>query len=308
MAIPTFEELFLPLLRLMEDEKEHPRYEVVRTLANQLQLNDAERKSLLPSGQQTVFDNRVGWARTGLIKAGMMESSRRGVMRITQRGKDILKENPPVIDIDFLKQRSPEFLEWRSPQSLKNSREPEPREPLPPVTKQTPEEALDAAYQELRSKLADDLLKRVHDCDPTFFEKLVIELLVKMGYGGSRQDAGTHLGKSGDGGIDGIINEDRLGLDVVYIQAKRWQSDVSVREIRDFVGALEGKGATKGIFITTSSYTKEARDYISRLTAKKVVLIDGEHLANLMIDFDIGVSIVSSYNIKRIDSDYFEED
>ncbi|MCL2872055.1 MAG: restriction endonuclease [Betaproteobacteria bacterium] len=309
MAIPKVDELMLPLLLLAGDDKEHVLRDLVGTLANQFHLTEDERKTLLPSGQ-SVLNNRVGWARTFLIKAGLMEAPRRGVIRITPRGKELLKENHPFIDVNFLKQRSPEFLEWckECGRRSKNRREATPAEPPILTTEHTPEEALDAAYQELRGTLADDLLKRVHDCDPTFFERLVIELLVKMGYGGSRQDAGTHLGKSGDGGIDGIINEDRLGLDVVYIQAKRWQNDVGSRDVRDFVGALEGKRATKGVFITTASYTRDALAYASQLTTKKVVLIDGERLANLMIDFDIGVSIVSSYDIKRIDSDYFEED
>lgn len=307
MAIPKFYELMLPFLLLLEDGKERSRRDVIEALANRFQLTDVEREERLASGQ-SVLNNRVGWAKTYLVKAGLMEVTRRDMVHITPRGKDILKENLSAIDVNFLKKRFPEFSKWLSFRRSRNSGEPTPSESLHSATEQTPEEALGAAYQELRSTLADDLLKHVHECDPTFFEKLVIELLVKMGYGGSRQDAGTHLGKSGDGGIDGIINEDRLGLDVVYIQAKRWQGKVGEPSVRDFVGALVGKKATKGVFITTSFYTEEALRYVSNLSPQKVVLIDGVRLANLMIDFDIGVSTVSSYDIKRIDTDYFEED
>ncbi|MDR2244738.1 MAG: restriction endonuclease [Burkholderiales bacterium] len=309
MAIPRYEEIMLPLLRLVADDKEHLRHEVVKKLANHFQLTDAEREELLSSGYQTILDNRVGWARTSLIKAGLLEMPRRGVMRITPQGKDTLKEDPPAIDVRFLKQ-FPGFLEWRSgffPRS-RRSEESASLESSPAATEQTPEEALRTAYHELRGVLADDLLSRVFSRDSAFFEKLVIELLVKMGYGGSRQDAGERIGKSGDGGIDGVINEDRLGLDVIYIQAKRWEKgSVGRPEIQKFVGALQGQRARKGVFITTSSFTNEACEYVLQIDTK-VVLIDGKHLANLMIDFDVGVSTVSSYSIKRIDSDYFEED
>ncbi|MDR0770503.1 MAG: restriction endonuclease [Burkholderiales bacterium] len=303
MAIPNFVKLMHPLLRLMSDGEEHFRRDVVEKLAKHFNLTDDERKELLPSGQ-TVFDNRVGWTRIHLIKAGLLAAPRRGVMCITPLGKQILSENPATIDFSFL-ERFPGFVEFRTSSRSKKTTV---SETPPAETEQTPEEALVTAYQSLRDSLADDLLGHVRKCGPTFFENLVIELLVKMGYGGSRQDASKHLGRGGDGGVDGIINEDRLGLDVVYIQAKRWEKNISSPEIRDFVGALEGKRAMKGVFITTSSYTKEALKYVSQLSTKKVVLIDGVQLASLMIDFDIGVSTVSSYDIKRIDSDYFEED
>ncbi|MCL2297396.1 MAG: restriction endonuclease [Proteobacteria bacterium] len=309
MAIPTFVDLLLPLLRLVADDKEHFRRDVIEALSDHFQLTDAERGELLPSGQQTVIDNRVGWARTGLIKAGLLESPRRGVMRITTHGKDVLKKNPPAIDFELLRQ-FPGFVEWRSGSfsRSRNSEKSTPSESSSSSAEQTPEEALGTAYQELRNTLADDLLSRVLSRDSAFFERLVIKLLVKMGYGGSHQDAGKHRGKSGDGGIDGVINEDRLGLDVIYIQAKRWEDGTVGRpEIQKFVGALQGQRARKGVFITTSSFSNEAHEYVSQIDTK-VVLIDGKHLANLMIDFNVGVSTVSSYEIKRIDSDYFEED
>lgn len=263
----------------------------------------AERNELLPSGQQAIFNNRVGWANSYLKKAGLLESPRRGALRITARGRQILGDNPERIDVKYL-ERFPEFIEFR--EASRNNRETTTAESTAIATEQTPEEALELAHQSLRLSLAQDILSRILSCSPTFFERLVVELLVKMGYGGSRRDAGERIGQSGDGGIDGIIKEDRLGLDTIYIQAKRWQGSVGRPEIQKFVGALQGQRAKKGVFITTSSFTAEAIDYASRIDTK-VVLIDGQLLANLMMDFDVGVSIAASYTVKRIDSDYFEE-
>ena len=227
---------------------------------------------------------------------------RRGALRITARGKQILGENPSRIDVRFL-ERFPEFIAFRDAPRIARETVPEP---TVSAIEQTPEEALELAHQSLRVSLAQDILTRILSCSPTFFERLVVELLVKMGYGGSRRDAGERIGQSGDGGIDGIIKEDRLGLDTIFIQAKRWQGSVGRPEIQKFVGALQGQRAKKGVFITTSSYTAEAIDYASRIDTK-VVLIDGQLLANLMMDFDVGVSVSASYIVKRIDSDYFEE-
>lgn len=218
------------------------------------------------------------------------------------RGKQILGENPSRIDVRFL-ERFPEFVAFRDAPRIARETVPEP---TVSAIEQTPEEALELAHQSLRVSLAQDILTRILSCSPTFFERLVVELLVKMGYGGSRRDAGERIGQSGDGGIDGIIKEDRLGLDTIFIQAKRWQGSVGRPEIQKFVGALQGQRAKKGVFITTSSYTSEAIDYASRIDTK-VVLIDGQLLANLMMDFDVGVSVSASYIVKRIDSDYFEE-
>ena len=272
-------------------------------LASEFQLSPAERTELLASGQQAIFNNRVAWANSYLKKAGLLESPRRGALRITSRGKQILDEDPPKIDVRFL-ERFPEFIEFRD--VPRNNRGAETTEPAVAATEQTPEEALELAHQSLRLSLAQDILSRILSCSPTFFERLVVELLVKMGYGGSRRDAGERIGQSGDGGIDGIIKEDRLGLDAIFIQAKRWQGSVGRPEIQKFVGALQGQRAKKGVFITTSSYTAEAIEYASRIDTK-VVLIDGQLLANLMMDFDVGVSVSASYSVKRIDSDYFEE-
>ena len=235
----------------------------------------------------------------------MKKPVRRGVFKITPRGLQVLAENPAKIDVKYL-ERFPEFLEFRSTSSQTvdkaGAATDDPAEP----SNQTPEEALESAHQKLRDSLSQDLLSRILACPPDFFERLVVELLVKMGYGGSRRDAGERIGRSGDGGIDGIIKEDRLGLDVIYIQAKRWQGTVGRPEIQKFVGALQGQRARKGVFITTSTFTADALDYTSRIDTK-VVLIDGAQLATMMMDFDVGVSTTATYTVKRIDSDYFEE-
>ena len=303
MPIPDYQTLMLPLLRFAADGDEHTTREAVEVLATEFQLTPAERNELLASGQQAIFNNRVGWANSYLKKAGLLESPRRGVLCITARGKQILGDTPTRIDVKYL-ERFPEFIEFRD--ASRNNRETTTTECAVIATQQTPEEALELAHQSLRLSLAQDILSRILSCSPTFFERLVVELLVKMGYGGSRRDAGERIGQSGDGGIDGIIKEDRLGLDTIYIQAKRWQGSVGRPEIQKFVGALQGQRAKKGVFITTSSYTAEAIDYASRIDTK-VVLIDGQLLANLMMDFDVGVSVSASYIVKRIDSDYFEE-
>lgn len=303
MPIPDYQTLMLPLLRFAADGNDHTTREAVEVLSTEFQLTPAERNELLASGQQAIFNNRVGWANSYLKKAGLLESPRRGALRITARGKQILDDKPTRIDVKYL-ERFPEFIEFRD--ASRNNRETTTTESVAIATEQTPEEALELAHQSLRLSLAQDILSRILSCSPTFFERLVVELLVKMGYGGSRRDAGERIGQSGDGGIDGIIKEDRLGLDTIYIQAKRWQGSVGRPEIQKFVGALQGQRAKKGVFITTSSYSAEAIDYASRIDTK-VVLIDGQLLADLMMDFDVGVSVSASYIVKRIDSDYFEE-
>jgi restriction system protein len=297
----------LPFLSFLGDSAEHSLREAEDSLAKHFKLTDAERAQLLPSGQQGIFRNRVGWARTYLKKACLVEAPRRGVFKITDRGLTILATSPSRIDSKFLEQ-FPEFVEFRDFSKAANGikSESDSTTVSSPITTGTPEEAIEAAYQGLREQLAQEILTVVLSCSPTFFEQLVVDLLVKMGYGGSRRDAGERIGQSGDGGIDGIIKEDRLGLDAIYIQAKRWQGSVGRPEIQKFVGALQGQRARKGVFITTSSYTADAIDYASRIDTK-VVLIDGKALSALMIDFDVGVSVSASYVVKRVDSDYFEE-
>jgi len=260
----------LPLLQFAGDRKEHSLREAIEALADEFNLTDGERRELLPSGQQATFDNRVGWARTYMKKAGLVESTRRGYFRITERGLDVLRRNPPEINIAYLNQ-FPEFVEFKAPRRDKVD---EAREPDVSET-QTPEEEIEAAYQRVRQGLATELLQTIKSCSPAFFERLVIDLLVRMGYGGTRKDAGQAVGRSGDGGIDGIIKEDRLGLGILYIQAKRWDNPVGRPEIQKFAGALQGQRAKKGIFITTSAFSKAANDYVSRIESK-IVLIDGD--------------------------------
>ena len=306
MAIPDYQTCMLPFLRFLGDNSEHSLRDTEESLAKHFDLTYSERVELLQSGQQGIFKNRIGWARTYLKKAGLLEAPRRGVFKITDRGLAALATNPSRIDAKFLEQ-FPEFIEFR--EVSKVSSEIKFNSDLTdtiPVTAATPEEAIELAYQGLREQLAQELLAVVLTCSPTFFEQLVVDLLVKMGYGGSRRDAGERIGQTGDGGIDGIIKEDRLGLDAIFIQAKRWQGSVGRPEIQKFVGALQGQRARKGVFITTSWYTAEAIDYASRIDTK-VVLLDGKALSALMIDFDIGVAASASYVVKRIDSDYFEE-
>lgn len=236
-------------------------------------------------------------------KAGLLESPRRGRFKITSKGLGALKKNPHEINVKFLEQY-PEFIEFRTKRSSQDGK-PSKATPTEP-TEKTPVEVIEAAYQEIRSGLASELLEQVMGCSPNFFERLVVDLLVKMGYGGTRKDAGQAVGKSGDEGIDGIINEDRLGLEVVYIQAKRWKDTVGRPEIQKFVGALQGQNARKGIFITTSSFSNGAIEY-ARMLQNRVVLVDGETLTSLMIDSGVGVSPIEAYEVKRVDSDYFSE-
>ncbi len=303
MAIPDYQSLMLPLLRLCADGQEHTLRDSIETLAGEFRQTPEERSQLLPSGQQPVFDNRVGWARTYMKKAGLLEAPRRGVVRITERGKQVLASNPTRVDAKFLEQFE-EFMAFRVA-----SRRVDDDEPVLAANDETetPEEALASAYQRLRGALAEELLEKVKVCSPAFFERLVVELLVAMGYGGSRKEAGRRVGKSGDGGIDGIINEDRLGLDVVYIQAKRWDGTVSRPEIQKFVGALQGHRARKGVFISTSDFSREALEYAQNLDSK-VVLVNGRQLTEYMIDFNVGVATQTVFQVKRIDSDYFAEE
>jgi restriction system protein len=305
MAIPDYQSIFLPLLKLAGSGGEVSLAEAKDELAKQFRLSEEDRKALLPSGRQFLFDNRVGWARTYLKKAGLIEYVGKGYFRITDRGKEVLGENPDKLNVKYLK-RYPEFLEFAT--AKKKSKERSEKVTMDDETDAiTPEEKLEYSYQSIRDELAQELIKQVKSCSPAFFERLVVELLVNMGYGGSRKDAGEAIGRGGDGGIDGVIKEDRLGLDAIYIQAKRWEGTVGSPEIQKFIGALEGRKSKKGIFITTSSFTKDAEKFASSVSSK-VVLIDGETLAQYMIDFNIGVSRVATYEIKKVDVDYFTEE
>ena len=303
MSIPDYQSIMLPLLTFAADRQEHSLRETIDVLADEFGLTPQERKEFLPSGRQATFDNRVGWARTYLKKAELLKSTRRGHYEITTRGLQILAEQPSAISAKFLTR----FQEF---QAFKNGAKKE-GSPVAEIdredSKQTPEELLEEAIQQLNDSLATELVQTIKDCSPTFFERLVVDLLVTMGYGGTRKDAGQTIGGSSDGGIDGIIKEDQLGLDVIYIQAKRWENPVGRPEIQKFAGALQGVRAKKGVFITTSSFTGEARDYVSRID-NKIILIDGPQLANFMIQHNVGVSAAASYIVKRIDTDYFTEE
>ncbi len=299
MPIPDYQTLMLPLLRCFADGKEHSIQDLVNTLAREFSLSPEELRELLPSGKQTVFYSRVGWAKTYLAKAKLIDKVRRSHYVMTSRGREVLNENPPEIKNEFLAQ-FPEFTEFRRREAQKEAQSEKEiyRE------EKTPEEVLEEAYAELRDSLAQELLDIVRKSTPAFFERLVVELLVRMGYGGSHREAARAVGQVGDEGIDGIIDQDRLGLDTIYIQAKKWDQCVGRSEIQKFVGALAGKRAKKGVFITTSSFSQEAVRYVSTIEAK-IVLIDGKRLAELMIDYGVGVTTVTTYQLKRVDSDYF---
>lgn len=304
MAVPDFQSLMLPLLRLLGSRDSVTPTAAHSALATELGLSEADLAQRLPSGQMPVFVNRIGWARTYLKKAGLLQTPRRGVWQITDIGRSALAQNPARIDIKYLRQ-FPSFLEFHT--AVGDPRETIATEALTVRAERTPQEELERAFQVIHDSLAHDLKERLADCTPAFFEQLVVDVLMKMGYGGFRPDSGKTIGGPGDGGIDGIINEDRLGLDTIYVQAKRWEGSVGRPEVQKFAGALQGHRANKGVFITTSAFTKEAEDYVSRIN-NRIVLIDGAMLARLMIEHDVGVSIVSSFVVKRVDSDYFTEE
>lgn len=295
----------LPVLKLASDGEQHKFSHAVQALADKFDLTPEERKELLPSGNQAVFNNRVGWA-PYLKQAGLLASQKRGFFNITQIGIELLDKNPGKINISVLEQY-PEFIEFKNRRKDKDNNGARSEQTTEEDSNLSPEDSLALAYEELRNSLESEILSSVKESSPVFFERLVVDLLVKMGYGGSRKDAGRALGKSGDGGIDGIINEDRLGLDVIYIQAKRWEGSVGRPEIQKFAGALQGQRARKGVFIITSSFTKEAIEYAS-LIESKIILIDGEYLSKLMAEHNVGVSTVGQYEVKKVNSDYFDSE
>lgn len=310
MPVPDFQSCMLPLLKYIGRKGTEVSFrEVLEALAKEFDLSDSDLRELLPSGRKTVFSSRVGWAKTYLKKAGLLESSRRGFYRITPRGIELLKGNPERIDIALLK-RYPEFEQF-----LNINRKVTPTDtdegfspPRSPDTLVSPFEQLEEAYRQIQDLLAEEILQRLKEVTPAFFERIVVQLLVAMGYGGSFPDAGEAIGKSGDGGVDGVIKEDKLGLDAIYIQAKRWgDAPVGRPVVMQFAGALQARKANKGIFITTSVFTEEAKKYVAEI-GTKIVLLDGFQLAELMIEHNVGVSTINSYHIKRIDNDFFEEE
>lgn len=304
MALPGYETLMLPLLRLaaLDPAAEVATPEAARDLADQFQLTDSDRRALLPSGGTLVFASRVSWACTYLKKAGLLRAPRRGFFQITERGLEVLGSRPVKIDNEFL-DRFEEFREFRARPKKEGPRASQ----ATGGASETPEEVIAGQFELQRKALATQLLDAVKSASPQFFERLVVTLLVKMGYGGSLQDAGSAVGRSGDGGIDGLIKEDKLGLDTIYIQAKRWdEKPVGSREIDQFAGALQKKKAHKGVFLTTSTFTRDALRSIAEYSSR-LVLIDGPTLADLMIDHHVGVSVTTTYQLKRLDSDFFDE-
>lgn len=297
--IPDFQLIMLPFLKIISDGKGHTTVETNQKLAKYFNLTDEKLEEYLPSGSQKTFPNRVAWTRSHLKMAGLIENTKKSSFRITEVGKQLLESNPKDINLRVLKtipayqERTGRTHDEDFPTEIENSQ----------ISK-TPKEMIENSYLAIRKSLAHELLFKIKSSTPSFFETLVVELLVKMGYGGSIKDAGRSIGRSGDEGIDGIIKEDKLGLDVIYVQAKKWENVVGRPEIQKFVGALAGQGAKKGVFITTSRYSNEAREYQPR-NEIKIVLIDGEQLANLMIDHNLAVSTINTFEIKRIDNDYF---
>ncbi|CAN5491603.1 restriction endonuclease [soil metagenome] len=304
MAVPDFQTIMLPLLEMLGDGNEHSLSEMLARLGTSLNLSDDDLKERIPSGVQTRLYNRICWSTTHLKKAAIIDNTGRGRFRITSRGLELLQKHLKKIDLSLLN-TYPEYIEFRQLSRSKDVKAIEPS--LQPETIRTPDELLYESYETIRKTLASEVIDTVKSCSPSFFERLVVELLVKMGYGGTLEDAGKAVGKSGDGGIDGTIKEDRLGLDVIYLQAKRWEATVGRPELQAFAGALLGKQARKGVFITTSNFSSGARAYVDTITSN-IILIDGEQLAELMIDYNVGVSVAATYEIKKIDSDYFIEE
>lgn len=302
MPVPDFQTMLLPVLKTISDGEPHAMRDVIERLASGFRLTPEDRAVRLPSGGQLLFDNRVGWSRTYLRKAGLLDVPARGQVQLTPEGARVLRQPPERLDVRFLK-NYPSFLEFHTRSG--------PREQTggpvsdPELPSRTPMEQLEASHQALRDELAEELLQKVLSCSPRFFEELVVDLLVAMGYGGSRADARQSIGRSGDDGVDGIIKEDKLGLDVVYVQAKRWQGSVGRPVVQAFAGSLEGQRARKGVMITTSTFSKDAHEYVTRIE-KKIALIDGQSLARLMIEHDVGVSLRGTYSVKRLDLEYFE--
>jgi len=314
MPIPDFQTMMLPYLQVINDGQEHNLQDVINQLAEHYHLTIEERYRRSPNSPNIIFNNKVGWTNLHLKKAGLVESPRRGIVKITEEGLRVLEQNPPRVDMRYLLDRYPPYVQFRTasrqtPVEIETIVIPEGPTPQVGGIILTPTEAMDQSYQEIRNNLANDLLEQIMICSPQFFEKMVIHLLISMGYGGSNREAGQAIGQSHDGGIDGIINEDKLGLDVIYIQAKRWISDrnVGATDVRSFVGSLAERHANKGIFITTSDFTNEAYNTV-RGIAHKVVLINGYNLTQLMIDHGVGVTEITSYSIKRVDTDYFTEE
>ena len=303
MAVPDFQSVMLPFLEILQDGKERTMRELTELLALRFKLSDEDRQKHLPSGPQPLFYNRVAWAKTHLKNAGLIDNPVRGKVSISEAGRKVLLQKLDTINCKFLKQFS-SYLKFigQTPDMDDDTEDVEMLE-----STQTPMELLEASYNTLRKATAEDLIAKLKACSPNFFEQVVVRLLRAMGYGGVTGEA-TVTGKSGDGGIDGVIKEDKLGLDVVCIQAKRWDGSVGRPVIQGFVGSMDYAQATKGVILTTSQFTKDALDFVGRIVGKRVVLIGGPKLAELMIEHNVGVNLTRLYELKEVSNDFFDED
>lgn len=303
MAVPDVQSMMLPFLEVIADGTEHSNSAVYNSVAKQMNVSAEDLKLMKSGGRVTLFYHRAAWAKTYLKKAGLLQSPNRGTIQITESGQGVLKNKPSKIDKRLLKEvGGADCLE-----PLRTKKAAPTEESLSELSAATPDELIEAGYQSLRDELIEEIIEQVKRCSPQFFERLVVQLLVAMGYGGSLEDAGQVLGRSGDGGIDGTIKEDKLGLDVICIQAKRWEGTVGRPVVQAFAGSMEGFRARKGVLITTATFSKEAEDYITRIE-RKIVLVDGQRMAELMIAHNVGVTVMQTYEIKRVDSDFFTED
>jgi restriction system protein len=303
MAVPDFQSLMLPFLEVLQDGKEIAMRDLTAALASRFRLTEAELEEHLPSGPQSLFYNRVAWAKTHLKNAGLIENPVRGKVRISESGRKVLLKKPPAINCRFLKQ-FPSYLTFIGQSLGDNTASSE--EAIIEST-QTPLELMESSFNALRKATAEELLAKLKACSPAFFEQVVVRLLHAMGYGSVKEDASV-MGKPGDGGIDGIIREDKLGLDVVCIQAKRWEGTVGRPVVQGFVGSMDYIRAKKGVILTTSQFTKDALDFVDRIEGKKVVLIDGAKLTTLMIEHNVGVTTSKLYELKEVSNDFFDED
>jgi restriction system protein len=299
MSVPAFHELLLPILSHIRDGQPHRAVDTLEYVKTQFALSEEDLTERLPNGRTRLMD-RVLWAITYLRKAGLSESISWGVFRITERGRALLAERPKSIGLKDL-ERYPEYLEFKGKGQKSDTQTPAF------ISQETPEESLEKLYDSVRSRLEEELLDSFKACNPVFFEKVVLKLLVALGYGGSFLDAASTTKRTGDDGIDGVIKEDRLGLDLIHVQAKRWKDAVGRPEVQNFAGSLEGQRGRKGVFITTSSFTPQAREYVSRIE-KKIILIDGPELARLCVECGVGVLDQNAFVVKKLDTDFFNEE
>jgi restriction system protein len=308
MAIPDFQSIMLPLLRFLSDGEGRSSQEIFDVLERQFNLTEEEKNQFLPSGKQKIIINRIGWAKSFLKQAGLIASGMGGRYNITNEGREILsEEHPGGIDVNYLR-KLPTFNMYKNGRMKSEQKNSEIIQKFEDnILEKTPEEYIEYGFNSILQKLKQGVGENIKKCSFYFFEKLVVDLLLAMGYGGSRKEAGKLTRKGSDEGIDGVINEDKLGLDMIYIQAKRWEGNISRPEIQKFAGALQGKRAKKGIYITTSAFTKEAFEY-SKSIDSKIVLIDGERLAELMIEHNVGVTVVEGFQLKKVNVDYFIDD